>query len=136
MNRRTLIAMVALLAVAAPVTKLLAHDDEAHAAVAGTVESLKDDDLKVATSDGKATAIRLTAETRYAGPKGAASRADLKPGVRVHVSTTKSGQTLMAKEVKVEASEVVYTCPMHPEVQQSGPGKCPKCGMNLEPKKG
>lgn len=26
-----------------------------------------------------------------------------------------------------------YTCPMHPEVRQSGPGKCPKCGMFLEP---
>ena len=27
----------------------------------------------------------------------------------------------------------VYTCPMHPEVQQPGPGACPKCGMALEP---
>ena len=27
----------------------------------------------------------------------------------------------------------VYTCPMHPEVQQAGPGICPKCGMALEP---
>jgi Cu+-exporting ATPase len=26
-----------------------------------------------------------------------------------------------------------YTCPMHPEVRQSGPGSCPKCGMALEP---
>lgn len=26
----------------------------------------------------------------------------------------------------------VYTCPMHPEVQQAGPGPCPKCGMALE----
>ncbi|MBD3610101.1 MAG: heavy metal translocating P-type ATPase [Gammaproteobacteria bacterium] len=28
----------------------------------------------------------------------------------------------------------VYTCPMHPEIQQQGPGSCPKCGMALEPK--
>ncbi|MCE5232909.1 MAG: heavy metal translocating P-type ATPase [Mizugakiibacter sp.] len=27
----------------------------------------------------------------------------------------------------------LYTCPMHPEVQQIGPGHCPKCGMALEP---
>jgi Cu+-exporting ATPase len=27
----------------------------------------------------------------------------------------------------------IYTCPMHPEVQQVGPGDCPKCGMALEP---
>jgi len=26
-----------------------------------------------------------------------------------------------------------YTCPMHPEVRQAGPGPCPKCGMALEP---
>ena len=27
----------------------------------------------------------------------------------------------------------LYTCPMHTEVQQAGPGSCPKCGMALEP---
>jgi len=27
----------------------------------------------------------------------------------------------------------IYTCPMHPEVRQKGPGSCPKCGMALEP---
>ena len=27
----------------------------------------------------------------------------------------------------------IYTCPMHPEVRQEGPGACPKCGMALEP---
>lgn len=26
----------------------------------------------------------------------------------------------------------LYTCPMHPEVKQAGPGSCPKCGMALE----
>jgi hypothetical protein len=26
-----------------------------------------------------------------------------------------------------------WTCPMHPEVVQSEPGKCPKCGMKLVP---
>jgi P-type Cu+ transporter len=27
----------------------------------------------------------------------------------------------------------IYTCPMHPEVRQAGPGQCPICGMALEP---
>jgi len=27
----------------------------------------------------------------------------------------------------------IYTCPMHPEIRQVGPGACPKCGMALEP---
>jgi len=30
-------------------------------------------------------------------------------------------------------SPPIYTCPMHPEVQQEHPGDCPKCGMALEP---
>ncbi|HWA82450.1 MAG TPA: YHS domain-containing protein, partial [Fimbriimonadaceae bacterium] len=30
-------------------------------------------------------------------------------------------------------SDAWYTCPMHPEVRQKGPGSCPKCGMALEP---
>lgn len=29
--------------------------------------------------------------------------------------------------------ERLYTCPMHPEVQNQGPGACPICGMDLEP---
>jgi P-type Cu+ transporter len=31
------------------------------------------------------------------------------------------------------ADDRTYTCPMHPEVRQRGPGNCPKCGMTLEP---
>ncbi|MGE4063249.1 MAG: heavy metal translocating P-type ATPase [Rhodospirillaceae bacterium] len=31
------------------------------------------------------------------------------------------------------AKPAQYTCPMHPEVRQSGPGACPLCGMALEP---
>ena len=31
------------------------------------------------------------------------------------------------------AGDAIYTCPMHPELQQAGPGRCPKCGMTLEP---
>lgn len=30
--------------------------------------------------------------------------------------------------------KAIYTCPMHPEVEQDHPGDCPKCGMGLEPK--
>jgi P-type Cu+ transporter len=32
------------------------------------------------------------------------------------------------------AADVEYTCPMHPEIVQIGPGSCPICGMALEPK--
>lgn len=32
-----------------------------------------------------------------------------------------------------QVSQNGYTCPMHPEILQDGPGACPKCGMALEP---
>lgn len=39
------------------------------------------------------------------------------------------------EESKKESTdtETLYTCPMHPEIQQKGPGNCPICGMALEP---
>lgn len=39
-----------------------------------------------------------------------------------------------AETKAVTASEgAIWTCPMHPEIQRSGPGSCPICGMALEP---
>ena len=39
------------------------------------------------------------------------------------------------EESKKESTDIetLYTCPMHPEIQQKGPGNCPICGMALEP---
>jgi Cu+-exporting ATPase len=31
------------------------------------------------------------------------------------------------------AERTIYTCPMHPQIRQIGPGSCPICGMALEP---
>jgi Cu+-exporting ATPase len=44
------------------------------------------------------------------------------PGIHTH------GESSSQKE-----NETRYTCPMHPEIIQMGPGTCPKCGMALEP---
>lgn len=32
-----------------------------------------------------------------------------------------------------QAEGTIYTCPMHPQIRQPGPGNCPICGMTLEP---
>ena len=37
------------------------------------------------------------------------------------------------KEATDKNDTRIYTCPMHPEIEQAGPGSCPKCGMALEP---
>jgi Cu+-exporting ATPase len=34
---------------------------------------------------------------------------------------------------KAAANDRIYTCPMHPQIRQKGPGSCPICGMALEP---
>lgn len=38
-----------------------------------------------------------------------------------------------ARPVAPMPAGTTYTCPMHPDVRQQGPGACPKCGMALEP---
>ena len=43
----------------------------------------------------------------------------------------KAGNELPSAGAPVQGR--IYTCPMHPEVRQEGPGTCPKCGMALEP---
>ncbi|MGZ7456405.1 heavy metal translocating P-type ATPase [Pseudomonas sp. Ma2-10] len=45
------------------------------------------------------------------------------PSAKTHVTTPAS-----AVQTGTE-----FTCPMHPEIRQPGPGNCPKCGMTLEP---
>ena len=36
-----------------------------------------------------------------------------------------------APDAAPASGAAAYTCPMHPEVRQDGPGRCPKCGMTL-----
>ncbi len=37
------------------------------------------------------------------------------------------------KKREAAVTDVIYTCPMHPQIRQNGPGQCPICGMTLEP---
>ncbi len=52
------------------------------------------------------------------------------PGTVAGPAATPSPQSPTASG-QVDAP-ILYMCPMHPEVVQAGPGKCPKCGMPLE----
>jgi Cu+-exporting ATPase len=40
---------------------------------------------------------------------------------------------LFSRDEEAVAAGAIYTCPMHPEIRQPGPGTCPICGMALEP---
>jgi hypothetical protein len=76
----------------------------------GGGQSLHDDH-----SDHGATQVRgAHGATRASGDGGAGEDAGLRPKPQ---------------------SSIVYVCPMHPEVRRSAPGRCPKCGMKLEPRR-
>lgn len=51
---------------------------------------------------------------------------DAAPHAYIHKSST-------PKVASAADAERIYTCPMHPEIRQKGPGSCPICGMALEP---
>ena len=48
-------------------------------------------------------------------------------------SARDDGATEDAAHGDTHASNIIYTCPMHPQIRQIGPGNCPICGMTLEP---
>jgi P-type Cu+ transporter len=62
----------------------------------------------------------------YFCSKGCAAKFQADPEKYLHPAAT-------PEPMQPEAVGVEYTCPMHPEVRQIGPGSCPKCGMALEP---
>ena len=51
------------------------------------------------------------------------------------VSTSTTFAQAAKDTMHMKMGAMKYTCPMHPEVVKSKPGKCPKCGMELVEKK-
>ena len=55
-------------------------------------------------------------------------------GCKTKFITDPARYLLKSKSVDAAVVEgAIYTCPMHPEIRQVGPGSCPICGMALEP---
>ncbi|WP_168565108.1 heavy metal translocating P-type ATPase [Crateriforma spongiae] len=61
-------------------------------------------------------------------------------GAAVQIEETSDTSSCCSGHSSTKASDApadptaIYTCPMHPEIEQVGPGDCPICGMDLEPK--
>jgi Cu+-exporting ATPase len=69
-------------------------------------------------------AAKFTANpARYLDPNWKATSAAMHEGGAAHG----------AGAAPAAMADAEYTCPMHPEVRQKGPGACPFCGMALEP---
>jgi P-type Cu+ transporter len=76
-------------------------------------------------------------ETFYFCSPGCARHFDSDPARYVSRSPreNRSGsQSYAEQNGERQTPNAVYTCPMHPEIEQDHPGQCPKCGMTLEPK--
>jgi Cu+-exporting ATPase len=61
------------------------------------------------------------------------SRFALEPATFLARSAAATTGKTAASIENVEAPDAIFTCPMHPEIRQTGPGACPLCGMALEP---
>src|SRR6266516_6227761 len=98
--------------------------------------------MKVEPANAAATR-QLAGRTYYFCARGCAERFDRAPEQFLAVPGSSpmegSGAPVSEKSVaftpapSAEQKKIRYTCPMHPEVVQWGPGTCPKCGMALEP---
>src|SRR5215471_15534628 len=85
--------------------------------------------------------VQHAGETYYFCSKGCAERFEDEPGKFLAAPGTAGmanrnahAGTLAVSGAAEPASKLArYTCPMHPEVVQIGPGTCPICGMALEP---
>jgi membrane fusion protein, copper/silver efflux system len=107
------------------------------------LEGLREGDV-VATSGVFliAAEARITTAAKYwddtAGTTSPGAHVDAAP--TPPVETTKHAPSMpvhppappAATPTSSASPAAVYTCPMHPEVRSSEPGKCPKCGMTLE----
>jgi Cu+-exporting ATPase len=60
-------------------------------------------------------------------------RFEKEPGKFLAAPGTAGMEHAHATTPPASAQNIRYTCPMHPEIVQNGPGSCPICGMALEP---
>jgi P-type Cu+ transporter len=84
------------------------------------------DDRTPATGAPAASASCCSGRSRHAAAAGSQSH-------DAHASHGSAHAPHAHKHAHAAPAGTIYTCPMHPEVRQVGPGTCPICGMALEP---
>jgi P-type Cu+ transporter len=108
-------------------TKLVPeHHCGAHHAHGAVTAGVKDPVCGMTVDPAKARSATHAGQTYYFCSEGCRTKFTADPGKYLEPAATPAPK---AKQ----AEGVIYTCPMHPEVRQQGPGSCPICGMALEP---
>ena len=117
---------------------VLAHAGRVHSEK-GTIGRVDGRRVDVETADHRILTFALNAKTVCVRGEAVLAKCDATAGERVEVEFEESGATKTATRLKLpvkpDAAATSYVCPMHPEVVSDKAGRCPKCGMYLEPKK-
>ena len=77
---------------------------------------------------GKYTTSATTSTQKSSSCRAHGARGDSSHAHAAHAPGPRPNQNLT-----VVREDTIYTCPMHPQIRQVGPGTCPICGMSLEP---
>jgi Cu+-exporting ATPase len=64
---------------------------------------------------------------------GCRQKFDANPASYVTKTPAEHTKSQAAVQLAAASADTIYTCPMHPQIRQAGPGSCPICGMALEP---
>lgn len=94
--------------------------------------SLKADDLAKLKKDAKFVAALADRLDKSGDDK---DQAATEANFTKLETVLKEVKSLYPDSAAKSSAAIQYTCSMHPEVVQDGPGKCPKCGMKLVVKK-
>jgi len=83
---------------------------------------------KFLADPGKYTTSATTSTQKSSSCRAHGARGDSSHAHAAHAPGPRPNQNLT-----VVREDTIYTCPMHPQIRQVGPGTCPICGMSLEP---
>ncbi|MGB5106150.1 MAG: heavy metal translocating P-type ATPase [Candidatus Zixiibacteriota bacterium] len=83
------------------------------------------------SSDSSHRFTHLTKEYLFCS-KGCREKFAAEPDKYLRANEAQTPNSADVHTVSSVTEETEYTCPMHPEIRQKGPGSCPKCGMALE----
>ncbi len=102
------------------------HNPDHHHGHAHESEGLKDPVCGMSVTKDSPHSTRYNEQEYYFCSAGCKSK--FQAGPQQYLDPEKS-----LDEAESADPSAWYTCPMHPEIRQRGPGTCPKCGMALEP---
>jgi len=89
--------------------------------------------LPAKTPSAPSGLVNLHSTSRSSAAAAAPTTKHAHPETSVVPAAEKAERQRTSEDTSAGGKQLRYTCPMHPEIVQIGPGSCPICGMALEP---